>query len=141
MPHSRPAQKRECGVIDPGVLKNGIRSTEVNFTSPHLVFATLPSARMAIYTRYGLSMFFPPKVRNILICNTEKSRLFPWVIILPVNSSARKICNFCPLLHNVLLFKILSTSLSIIIYYYTLLLFSNSLVILVKAEVKKVAWL
>ena len=41
LPHSRPAQKRECVIFCLGVRKNSIRSTGVKLASPHLVFATL----------------------------------------------------------------------------------------------------
>ena len=54
---SLPAQKRECVIFGPGMVKNSIRSMGVKLASPDLVFA--------IYTRYGLSKFFPPWVHNI----------------------------------------------------------------------------
>ena len=41
MPLSLPAQKRECGIFDPGRVKNSIRFTGVKLASPHLVFDTL----------------------------------------------------------------------------------------------------
>ena len=41
VPLSLPAQKRECGIFGPGMVKNSIRSTGVKLASPHLVFATL----------------------------------------------------------------------------------------------------
>ena len=39
--HSLPAQKRECGIFGPGMVKNSIPSTGVKLASPCLVFATL----------------------------------------------------------------------------------------------------
>ena len=35
------AQKRECGIFGPGMVKNSTCSTVVKLVSPHLVFATL----------------------------------------------------------------------------------------------------
>ena len=69
MPLSLPTQKRECGIFGPGMVKNSIRTTGVKLARPHLMYAS-PSARVAIYARYGLSKFFPPYMRNILICIT-----------------------------------------------------------------------
>ena len=41
VPLSLPAQKSECGIFGPGVVKNSIRSTRVKLASPHLLFAIL----------------------------------------------------------------------------------------------------
>ena len=57
VPLSPPAQKRECGIFGPGMVKNSIRSTGVK---AHIsCLAPSLSARVAIYTRYGLSKFCP----------------------------------------------------------------------------------
>ena len=41
VPHSLPAQNRECSIFGPGMVKNSIRFTGVKLADPHLVFATL----------------------------------------------------------------------------------------------------
>ena len=43
MPLSLPAQKRECGIFGPGIVKNSIRSMGVKLASSQLVFTTLAS--------------------------------------------------------------------------------------------------
>ena len=57
----RPAVQAQSSNFTLTITKNSIRSTGVKLASP-----PSPSARVSIYTRYGLSKFFPPLVRNIL---------------------------------------------------------------------------
>ena len=65
IPHSRFWAGSESGTFGQGMAKNSIRSTGVKLASS-------PSARVAIDTRYGLSKFFPPQVRNILLLSSRK---------------------------------------------------------------------
>ena len=58
VPLSLLAQKRECGIFDPGMVKNSICTMEVKLASPHIVFSTDAFGSVANQTTYG--QFFPP---------------------------------------------------------------------------------
>ena len=78
VPLSLPAQKRECGIFGPGMVKNSIRSTGVKLASPYLVFAEShgrKKERRKIYMRVKLchkTVFLRSKVFSCIVWHTEK---------------------------------------------------------------------
>ena len=68
VPTVRPAVQAQSSYFKLTMTKKSIRSTGVKLASPHLVFATQAEGEGDnLHEIYGLSKFFPPEVRNILV--------------------------------------------------------------------------